>query len=109
MLACSDFNAEQAAMWAAVEQEVGQLAVSAAQTIPAVSQLAALLGDSFWGGRAQASTDGVVQQYFSWLRACGGGGRRRPLRQVVRPATRPMWPQARRATSAAVGAATMLL
>jgi hypothetical protein len=63
LLACSAFDAEHTAMWAAVEQEVGQPAVSAAQTLPADQQLAALLGDSFWGDRAQAAVDGVVQQY----------------------------------------------
>jgi hypothetical protein len=49
LLACSAFDAERAAMWTAVEQEVGRPAVSAAQTLPADQQLAALLGDSFWG------------------------------------------------------------
>jgi hypothetical protein len=52
LLACSAFDTEQAAMWAAVEQVVGRPAVSAAQTLPAGQQLAALLGDSFWGDRA---------------------------------------------------------
>jgi hypothetical protein len=43
---------------------VGQAAVSAAQTLTADQQLAALLGDSFWGDRAQA-VDGVVRQYLA--------------------------------------------
>jgi hypothetical protein len=64
LLACSAYDTERAAMWAAVEQEVGRPAVSAAQTLPADQQLAALLGDSFWGDRAQA-VDGVVQQYLA--------------------------------------------
>jgi hypothetical protein len=49
VLACSAFDTERAAMRAAVEQAVGRPAVSAAQTLPADQQLAALLGDSFWG------------------------------------------------------------
>jgi hypothetical protein len=61
LLTCSAFDAERAAMWAAVEQKVAHPAVSAAQTLPADQQLAALLGASFWGDRAQA-VDGVVQQ-----------------------------------------------
>jgi hypothetical protein len=76
MLACSAFVAERAAMWGAVEQEVGRPAVSAAQTLPADQQLAALLGDSFWGDCAPA-VDAVVQQYFGCADAAaaiGGAG-----------------------------------
>jgi len=51
-------------MWAAVEQVVGRPTVSAARTLPAEQQLAALLGDSFWGDRAQA-VDGAVQHYLA--------------------------------------------
>jgi hypothetical protein len=54
----------RAAMWAAVTQEVGRLAVSTAQTLPAEQQLAALLGNSFWGDCAPA-VDAVVQQYLA--------------------------------------------
>jgi hypothetical protein len=43
---------------------VGRPAVSAAQTLPADQKLAALLGDSFWGGCAPA-VDAVVQQYLA--------------------------------------------
>jgi hypothetical protein len=46
----------------------------------------------------------MVPSSSTWLRKCGGGGRRcrrRLLRWVVRPAILPMW-RARRATSAAV-------
>jgi hypothetical protein len=64
LLACSAFDTERAAMWAAVEQEVGRTAVSASHTLQAKQQLAALLGDSFWGDRAQ-TVDGVVQQYLA--------------------------------------------
>jgi hypothetical protein len=64
LLACSAFAAERAAMWAAVEQVVGRPTVSAAQALPAGQQLAALLGDSFWGSRAEA-VDGAVQQYLA--------------------------------------------
>jgi hypothetical protein len=64
LLACSAFDAERAAMWAAVEQVVSRPTVSAAQTLPAEQQLAALLGDSFWGDRAQA-VDGAAQQYLA--------------------------------------------
>jgi hypothetical protein len=98
LLACSAFDAERAAMWAAVEKVVGWPAVSAAQALPAEQQLSALLGDSFWGDRAQA-VDGAVQQYLA-----GHMRRRRAavlLRWVVRPAIWPVW-RARRATSAAV-------
>jgi hypothetical protein len=52
LLACSPYDTERAAMWAAVEQVVGRPTVSAAQTLPAEQQLAALVGDSFWGDRA---------------------------------------------------------
>jgi hypothetical protein len=62
LLACSAFDTERGAMWAAVEQVVGRPAVSAAQTLPAEQHLAALLGDSFWGDRAPA-VDAAVQQY----------------------------------------------
>jgi hypothetical protein len=43
LLACSAFDAERAAMWSAVEREVGRPAAGAAQTLPADQQLAALL------------------------------------------------------------------
>jgi hypothetical protein len=64
LLACSAFDTERAAMWATVEQVVSRPTVSAAQTLPAEQQLAALLGDSFWGDRAEA-VDGAVQQYLA--------------------------------------------
>ena len=63
LLACSAFAAERAAMWAALEQEVGLPAAGAAQALPADRQLAALLGDAYWGDRARA-VGGVVQQYL---------------------------------------------
>jgi hypothetical protein len=76
---------------------VGGPAVSAAQALPDKQQLAAMLGDSFWGDRAQA-VDGVVQQYLAAQMR-----RRRSEVPVVAaaPAIRPMW-HARLATSAAV-------
>ena len=46
-----------------MEQEVGLPAADAARALPADRQLAALLGDAFWGDRAQA-VDGIVQQYL---------------------------------------------
>jgi hypothetical protein len=64
LLVCSAFAAERSAMRAAVEQEVGRPAVSAARILSADQQLAALLGDSFWGGHAKA-VDGIVQQYLA--------------------------------------------
>jgi hypothetical protein len=63
LLACSVFDAERAALWAEIEQEVGAEAAAAVRALPADSQLAALLGDARWGDRALA-VDGIVREFL---------------------------------------------
>jgi hypothetical protein len=100
LLACSAFDAERAAMWAAVEHEVGQPAVSAAQTLPADQQLARIPACWETPSGVTVLRLWMVSSSSSWLRKCGGGGRRY-WRRVVRPAVWPML-RPRRITGAAV-------
>ena len=84
LLACSAFAAERAALWARMEQEVGLPAADAARALPADRQLAALLGDAFWGDRAQAvpgwhrpavlGCADAAAAVAGAVGGCGGGG-----------------------------------
>ena len=61
LLECSAFAADdRAGIWpAAIEQEVGVVAVEVVRAMPPERQVAALLGDAQWGDRAHAA-DGAV-------------------------------------------------
>jgi hypothetical protein len=102
LLACSAFGTERAAMWAAVERWGGRLS--------ALRELSQLSSSSrhCWGTPSGVTVLKLwmVSSSGTWLRKCGGDGRRCRLlllllHWVMRLAIRTMW-RARRASSAAV-------